>query len=194
VSAEPPYQADTSWRWAGVGAVLIALMLATLFGSLDGPDELTDPPNLHVVEVTQPFQVEKTIRVPAAPAIDAAQGASVRESAGASAPSRVTLRVENANESATLILTRVQLEDSGGHVVETFVDRAHALGPRETAEFFPKAGSAGSDAKFLLTWGLLEAGADPILEVVHQAQADSTRGPTVIERLAEIELFSNETP
>ena len=159
-------------------------MLATPFSKLGGPDKMTNPPNLQPVDVTEPFQVERTAHVSAELSMDPADGTEE------SAATRVKLRVQNVSENATLILTRVELLDGGGHVIDTFVDRPHALAPMQTAEFF----ATRRGARFLVTWALLEVGPDPVIEAVPQADDDASRGPAVIERLAEIELFSNETP
>lgn len=165
-------------------AMLVAVALVGCGGGTQVlPSEIVGHQNLDPIDDPGPLTIERTAYVPIYSSLFLSDHAEPIDLAA-------TLSLRNVSQNVPVIITAVDYYDSHGARIRQLIDKAHELGPLESAEFFVSRAdrSGGSGANFLVHWGLREPGPDLFVQaVMHGRDANAgvsfvTEGRTVDER------------
>lgn len=88
-----------------------------------------------------------------------------------------TLSVRNTDPKNPIIVTAVRYYDTAGKLVESFLDKPHALAPLASADFFvdQRDDRGGAGANFIVEWESEKPVSKPIVEAV-MAGISGTQG------------------
>jgi hypothetical protein len=114
-----------------------------------------------LTEVPPALSVAGAIYVPAYSSVSISQGK-------ARADFSVTLSVHNASQDRPLVLKRIAYFDTGGHLVQEFLQKPVALKPFAAIEIFIAQSDVrgGTGANFLVEWAAAGQIADPVAEAL----------------------------
>jgi hypothetical protein len=155
--------AQVVWFVAFVGVlVLLALMYRRLDGIEDSLQYSPPSPDMYVSRESLPHEplAGGTFYVPTYSHIYFEGGQPfLLES---------TLSIRNTDPTRAITITSARYLDTGGNVVQEFLEQPVRLGPMATTEFLVTQGDTrgGSGANFLVDWIAEEPVAEPVIEAV----------------------------
>jgi len=89
----------------------------------------------------------------------------------------VTLSIRNTDQHNQIRITRIDYYETQGKLLVEYLDTATVLGPLESLRYVvpERDESGGSGANFIVEWAADKCTNPPVVETIHDRNADATR-------------------